>query len=71
MQAMRAAHLRGDFDSIETCRNCDQLLPVKESLVWTNIEGRTYGTSRISLLNYLDYVPEEQKREPIDVSFQV
>lgn len=58
MRALRAAHLRGDFDAFSFCKNCDQLLEVQESLVWTNIEGRTYGTSRISLLNYLDYVPQ-------------
>ena len=62
MQALRKAHLEGDFDAFEYCRNCDQLLDIKESLVWTNIDGRVYGTSRISLLNYLDYVPK--KGEP-------
>jgi len=62
MQALRKAHLTGDFDAFDYCRNCDQLLDVQESLVWTNIEGRTYGTSRISLLSYLDYVPQWQKQ---------
>ena len=57
MQALRSAHLRGDFDSVDYCKHCDQLLDFQVSLVWTNIEGRTYGTSRISLINYLDYVP--------------
>jgi pyruvate-formate lyase-activating enzyme len=64
MQALRAAHLRGDFDAFDYCKNCDQLLDVQESLVWTNIEGRTYGTSRVSLLNYLDYVPKDQQPDP-------
>lgn len=59
MQALRAAHLQGNFDSVDYCRNCDQLLEIEESLVWTNIEGRTYGTSRVSLVSYLDYVPKE------------
>ena len=60
MQALRKAHLEGNFDSVEYCQNCDQLLDVQESLVWTNIEGRVYGTSRVSLVNYLDYVPAKQ-----------
>lgn len=63
MQALREAHRAGDFDAFDYCRNCDQLLEIQESLVWTNIEGRTYGTSRVSLISYLDYIPEEQKRE--------
>ncbi|MBI4596911.1 MAG: radical SAM protein [Candidatus Omnitrophica bacterium] len=54
MLALRSAHVRGDFDSVDYCRNCDQLLEVKESLVWTNIPGRTYGPSRISGINYLN-----------------
>lgn len=58
MKALRKAHLDGDFDSFDYCKNCDQLLDIQESLVWTNIDGRTYGTSRISLFNYLDFVPE-------------
>jgi len=58
MQALRQAHLAGNFDAFDYCRNCDQLLDVQESLVWTNIEGRVYGTSRLSLVNYLDYVPK-------------
>jgi MoaA/NifB/PqqE/SkfB family radical SAM enzyme len=61
MQALRAAHLRGDFDSVDYCKNCDQLLEIEESLVWTNIEGRTYGTSRVSLVSYLEYVPTTQR----------
>lgn len=48
MHALRSAHLRGDFDSMEYRLSCDQLLDVQESLVWTNLEGRTYGTSRIT-----------------------
>lgn len=63
MQALRKAHLEGHFDAFEYCRNCDQLLDIQESLVWTNIEGRTYGTSRVSLISYLDYVPKEQFAE--------
>ncbi len=59
MKALRAAHLRGDFDSVDYCRNCDQLLEVKEALVWTNIPGRTYGPSRVSGINYLDFSPQK------------
>lgn len=55
MQALRSAHLRGDFDSVDYCSKCDQLYEVRESLVWTNIPGRTYGPSRISGINYLDF----------------
>ena len=62
MQALRAAHLRQDFESVDYCKNCDQLLDVQESLVWTNIEGRVYGTSRISLLSYLDFVPNHSNK---------
>jgi len=61
MRALRAAHLAGDFDSVDYCKQCDQLLEIRESLVWTNIEGRTYGTSRLSLINYLQYIPEGQR----------
>lgn len=60
MKALRAAHLRGDFDSVDYCRNCDQLYEVQESLVWTNIPGRTYGPSRISGINYLDFSSQQQ-----------
>lgn len=44
----RDVHLREAFDEIDVCKNCDQLYEVEESLVWTNIEGRKYGQSRIS-----------------------
>lgn len=55
MQALRQAHLHGEFDSVEYCKNCDQLYEVQEALVWTNIPGRSYGPSRISGINYLDF----------------
>lgn len=60
MVALRKAHLAKDFDSVDYCKDCDQLLEVKEALVWTNIEERTYGPSRISGINYLDFVPKSQ-----------
>ncbi len=58
MQALRDAHLRSDFDSVDYCKNCDQLYEVQEALVWTNIPGRTYGPSRISGINYLEFSPK-------------
>ena len=58
MLALRDAHYRGDFDSVPYCRNCDQLLEIQESLVWTNIEGRAYGPSRVSGINYLELGPK-------------
>lgn len=61
MQALRAAHARGDFDFIEYCKNCDQLLEARESLVWTNIPGRAYGPSAISGINYLNFDPKEKE----------
>jgi len=51
---LRKNHLNKEFDKVDYCKNCDHLIEYPESLVWTNIEGRTYGTSRISLLNYLE-----------------
>ena len=46
-------------DDVLAFNNPEELLEIEESLVWTNIEGRTYGTSRVSLVSYLDYVPKE------------
>jgi len=63
MQALRAAHARGDFDAVDYCKHCDQLYEVEESLVWTNIPGRTYGPSRISGINYLDDSPQRHPAE--------
>ena len=51
---LRKNHIEKNFDEIDYCKNCDHLIEYPESLVWTNIEGRKYGTSRISLLNYLN-----------------
>jgi MoaA/NifB/PqqE/SkfB family radical SAM enzyme len=44
---LRDAHRNKRFDDISYCKNCDQLKDVPESLVWTNIPGRTYGQSKI------------------------
>lgn len=52
-QELRAKHAAGDFDSIDYCRNCDQLYDNPESLVWTNIPGKKYGQSKY--LQSLDY----------------
>lgn len=52
-QQLRDKHAQGDFDSIEYCKNCDQLYDAPESLVWTNIPGKEYGQSKY--LQNLDY----------------
>ncbi|OGR98194.1 MAG: hypothetical protein A2V88_03555 [Elusimicrobia bacterium RBG_16_66_12] len=50
---LRDKHAKGDFDSIDYCKNCDQLYDAPESLVWTNIPGKKYGQSKV--LQDLDY----------------
>ena len=50
---LRKNHLEKNFDEVDYCKNCDHLIDYPDSLVWTNIPGRKYGTSRISLTNYL------------------
>ena len=40
---LRQAHRKKDFDSIDYCKNCDQLYEEPDSLVWTNVEGKRYG----------------------------
>ena len=50
---LRKNHLEKNFDKVDYCKNCDHLIDFPDSLVWTNIPGRKYGTSRISLTNYL------------------
>jgi uncharacterized Fe-S cluster-containing radical SAM superfamily protein len=52
-QELRDKHAKGDFDSIDYCKGCDQLYDAPESLVWTNIEGKKYGQSKV--LQDLDY----------------
>lgn len=52
-QDLREKHAKGDFDSIDYCKNCDQLYDAPESLVWTNIPGKKYGQSKV--LQDLDY----------------
>ncbi|OGS38603.1 MAG: hypothetical protein A2506_11905 [Elusimicrobia bacterium RIFOXYD12_FULL_66_9] len=52
-QELRDKHAKGDFDSIDYCKNCDQLYDAPESLVWTNIPGKKYGQSKV--LQDLDY----------------
>ena len=46
-EELRSAHLENRFDHIPYCKDCDQLLDVKESLVWSDIPGRSYGQSKI------------------------
>ena len=43
---LRHAHTEGRFDDVSYCKNCDQLYDYPESLVWTNIPNRKYGTSK-------------------------
>lgn len=50
---LREKHAKGDFDSIDYCKGCDQLYDAPESLVWTNIPGKKYGQSKV--LQDLDY----------------
>jgi MoaA/NifB/PqqE/SkfB family radical SAM enzyme len=50
---LRKNHLNKNFDQVDYCKNCDHIYDVPESLVWTNIDDRTYGTSRVSLIDYL------------------
>jgi uncharacterized protein YpuA (DUF1002 family) len=57
-QHLRDVHLREAFDEVDYCKNCDQLLEVEESLVWTNIPNRSYGESRISGIDYLASVKD-------------
>ena len=47
MNSLREEHINETFNT-EYCKNCDQLLDIPESLVWTNIKDRKYGESRIS-----------------------
>jgi organic radical activating enzyme len=44
---LRDAHSQMKFDDIAYCANCDQLFDVPASLVWSNIDGRKYGQSKI------------------------
>ena len=44
---LRDAHSEMRFDDISYCASCDQLYNIPESLVWTNIEGREYGQSKV------------------------
>ena len=44
---LRKKHVDEKFDDIDYCKNCDHLIDVPESLVWTNIKKRKYGGSRV------------------------
>lgn len=46
-EKLRDAHSENRYDDISYCANCDQLYDLPESLVWTNIEGREYGQSKV------------------------
>ena len=53
-QNFRDIHLKRDFDELDVCKDCDQLIDAEEILIWTNIEGRNYGESRVSKIEYLE-----------------
>lgn len=42
-ESLREAHKNKDFESIDYCKDCDQLYESPDSLVWTNIKGKEYG----------------------------
>ena len=44
---LREAHTNERYGEIPYCANCDQLYEMPESLVWTNIDEREYGQSKI------------------------
>lgn len=44
---LRKKHSEKRWNEIEYCKGCDQLYEVPESLVWTDIENRVYGQSKI------------------------
>ena len=44
---LRNKHTKKRFDEISYCADCDQLYDLPESLVWTNVEGREYGQSKV------------------------
>ena len=46
-QTLRHAHRKERFGDIPYCAGCDQLYDLPDSLVWSNIDGRTYGQSKI------------------------
>lgn len=47
MSHLRKMHAEGRWNEIDYCRGCDQLYEAPESLVWTNIEERKYGHSKL------------------------
>ena len=53
-QHLRTVHIKKQFDEIDYCRDCDQLIESPEALVWTNIDNRQYGESRISNIHYVE-----------------
>ncbi len=44
-ETLRRKHSDGVFDSY--CEHCDQLFDMPETLVWTNIAGKSYGQSKV------------------------
>lgn len=44
---LRRKHTEGKWGEISYCKDCDQLYDVPESLVWSNMPGRTYKQSKM------------------------
>ena len=61
MKELRRVHITNEFEKIDYCYNCDQILDVEESLVWTNVKGRKYEESRISNMNYVNSINNWKK----------
>ncbi len=58
---LRKKHIEKKFDEIDYCKNCDHLIDVPESLVWTNIKERLYGGSRVSFIDYVGSIKKFEK----------
>ena len=59
---LRQKHINKEFDEIDYCRDCDHLIDVPESLVWTNIDKRKYGGSRVSFIDYVGSIKNFEKK---------
>ena len=46
--------MKRNFDELDYCKDCDQLIHAEDILVWTNIKGRQMGESRISNIDYFE-----------------
>ena len=58
-EQLRTAHREERFDSIDYCKDCDQLYDAPDSLVWTNIKGKKYGQHKIDKsFDFRDFIKE-------------